>query len=65
VVTRSEINALYLRDDSGKLVFRQVRLGRRYSDQIEILAGLDAGETLVLDPVGAGIEIKRQLDSDR
>lgn len=65
LVSRSEINALYLRDDSGKLVFRQVRLGRKYDDQIEILAGLDAGESVVLDTVGAGIEIKSQLDSDR
>lgn len=63
LVSRSEINALYLRDSNGKLVFRQVRPGKQYADQVEILAGLDAGETVVLDPVGAGIEIKRRLDS--
>ncbi|MCP4334683.1 MAG: efflux RND transporter periplasmic adaptor subunit [Gammaproteobacteria bacterium] len=63
LVTRSEINALYLRDSDGKLIFRQVRPGNQYADQIEILAGLDAGETVVLDPVGAGIEIKRRQDS--
>jgi RND family efflux transporter MFP subunit len=63
LVTRSEINALYLRDTDGKLVFRQVRPGNRYADEVEILAGLDVGETVVLDPVGAGIEIRRELDS--
>jgi len=63
LVTRSEINALYLRDSSGRLIFRQVRPGNQYADQVEILAGLDAGETVVLDPVGAGIEIKRRLDN--
>lgn len=63
LVTRSEINALYLRASDGRLIFRQVRPGNQYADQVEILAGLDAGETVVLDPVGAGIEIKRRLDS--
>jgi len=63
LVSRSEINALYLQDSAGKYFFRQVRPGNRYADQIEILAGLDAGETVVLDPVRAGIEMKRQLDS--
>ncbi len=63
LVTRSEINALYLRDSDGRYSFRQVRPGNRYADQVEILAGLDAGETVVLDPVRAGIEMKRQLES--
>jgi RND family efflux transporter MFP subunit len=63
LVSRSEINALYLRDSDGRFIFRQVRPGNRYADQVEILAGLDAGETVVLDPVRAGIEMKRQLGS--
>ena len=65
LVTRSEINALYLRDDNGRLSFRQVRTGRSFGDEVEILAGLDAGETVVLDPVGAGIEIRRQLEDSQ
>ncbi len=63
LVSRSEVNAVYLRDSTGKLVFRQVRPGNRYADQVEILAGLDAGETIVLDPVRAGVQMKRRLDS--
>ena len=65
LVTRSEISALYLRADNGDLSFRQVRTGRIFGDQVEILAGLDAGEAVVLDPVGAGIEIRRQLENQR
>lgn len=65
MVSRSEINAVYVEDEAGRLALRQVRPGTRYGDQIEILAGLDAGETIVLDPVRAGIELKRQRDSDQ
>jgi len=54
---------VYLQDSAGKLVFRQVRPGNLYADQVEILAGLDAGETVVLDPVRAGIQMKRQMKS--
>jgi len=63
LVSRSEVNAVYLQDSAGKLVFRQVRPGNLYADQVEILAGLDAGETVVLDPVRAGIQMKRQMKS--
>jgi multidrug efflux pump subunit AcrA (membrane-fusion protein) len=62
LVSRSEVNALYLRMADGRLDFRQVRPGNHFGDQVEILAGLDAGETVVLDPVRAAIELKRQLD---
>jgi RND family efflux transporter MFP subunit len=62
LVSRSEVNALYLRLADGRLDFRQVRPGNHFDDRVEILAGLDAGETVVLDPVRAAIELKRQLD---
>jgi len=60
LVSRSEVNALYLKRADGRLDFRQVRSGNQYGDQVEILAGLDAGEIVVLDPVRAAIELKRQ-----
>jgi RND family efflux transporter MFP subunit len=63
LVSRAEVNAVYVLDDGGKISFRQVRPGNRYGEQIEILAGLDAGETIALDPVSAGILHKRQLDA--
>jgi len=63
VVSRAEVNAVYVLDTAGKLSFRQVRPGNRIGDQVEILAGLDEGETIALDPVRAGIEHKRQLDA--
>jgi len=63
LVSRSEVNAVYVIAADGKLAFRQVRPGNRYGEQVEILAGLDENEIIALDPVRAGIEHKRQLDA--
>lgn len=65
LVSRSEVNAVYVLDAAGRLSFRQVRPGNRVGDQVEILAGLGEGETIALDPVRAGIQHKRQLDAAR
>lgn len=53
VVRRSELTAVYVLSAQGKPVLRQVRLGARVGDEIEVLAGLDAGEKVLLDPARA------------
>ncbi|MBT8091691.1 MAG: efflux RND transporter periplasmic adaptor subunit [Gammaproteobacteria bacterium] len=63
VIRRSELSAAYVVRDDGVLL-RQLRLGRRYGDSIEVLAGLDAGEAVALDPVRAGIFLKEQQGAD-
>jgi multidrug efflux pump subunit AcrA (membrane-fusion protein) len=35
-----------------------VRPGRTEGDQVEILAGLEAGEQVALDPIQAGVYLK-------
>ena len=64
LISRAEVNAVYIVAADGRVSLRQVRPGNRYDDRIEILAGLDAGESVALDPVRAGIEHKRQQESD-
>ena len=59
IVRRSELSAVYVVTD-GRVGLRQVRLGRRYGEDAEVLAGLDEGETVALDPVAAGIYIKER-----
>lgn len=59
IVRRSELSAVYVVTD-GRVGLRQVRLGRRYGEDVEVLAGLDEGETVALDPVAAGIYIKER-----
>ncbi len=59
ILRRGEISTVYVIRD-GKPVLRQVRLGEATVDgEIEVLAGLAAGETISLDPVKTGIEMKQ------
>ncbi|MBK1732172.1 efflux RND transporter periplasmic adaptor subunit [Thiococcus pfennigii] len=60
VVYRSELTAVYVQGDDGRLALRQIRAGRTVDDQILVLAGLEAGERVVLDPLAASRQIKAQ-----
>jgi RND family efflux transporter MFP subunit len=57
VVRRSELSAVYVASED-RVTLRQVRLGRRYGDSIEVLGGLTEGESVATDPVSAGIYLK-------
>ncbi|MEJ2176597.1 MAG: efflux RND transporter periplasmic adaptor subunit, partial [Gammaproteobacteria bacterium] len=57
LVQRSEVKGVYVIHDD-QIRFRQVRIGNRFDDQIEVLAGLSPGELVALDPVQAGILAK-------
>lgn len=59
VVRRSELSAVYVASDDT-VALRQVRLGRRYGDSVEVLAGLAEGESVATEPVSAGIYLKDQ-----
>jgi len=61
IVQRSELTALYVVDGKGGASLRQVRIGRLFGQRVEVLAGLDDGERVALDPVRAGIYLKEQL----
>ena len=57
VLHRSEVVAVYVVDAKGGVQLRQVRLGEATTDgAIEVLAGLNAGEQVALDPVKAGMK---------
>jgi len=53
VVERSEVTAVYVLDPGGRTSMRQVRLGHRIDDRVEILSGLTRGERIALDPLSA------------
>ena len=52
VVRRSEVSAVYVVSD-GVPALRQVRIGARAGENVEVLAGLAAGEQVAVDPVAA------------
>ncbi|HRZ04748.1 MAG TPA: efflux RND transporter periplasmic adaptor subunit [Candidatus Competibacteraceae bacterium] len=59
LVQRGEVSAVYVVKDR-QVSLRQVRPGRVEGDPVEILAGLDAGEQVALDPIQAGVYLKEQ-----
>lgn len=60
VVHRAEVTGVYVLDDQGRLTLRHVRTGRVLDGKVVVLAGLHAGEQVALDPVAAGVALKRQ-----
>ncbi len=61
VVHRGEVTGVYVVSANGQVGLRQIRIGRRVGDRIEVLAGLDPGERVALDPIAAGVYLKKQL----
>ena len=66
VLRRGEVTAVYVVDVDGHAQLRQVRLGEPSGDElVEVLAGLDAGETVSIVPMRTGIEASRIPDTAR
>lgn len=60
ILRRSEVTAVYV-VEGERLQLRQVRLGRSQADgYTEVLAGINPGERIALDPVKAGMHLKQQ-----
>jgi RND family efflux transporter MFP subunit len=60
IVKRSEVTGVYVLEDDQSIRFRQVRPGHAVADNMTIvLAGLDEGEKIALDPVAAVIKLKQ------
>ncbi|MBB5942283.1 efflux RND transporter periplasmic adaptor subunit [Xanthomonas sp. 3307] len=59
LLQRGELSAAYVLVD-GRLILRQLRIGRRDAQRVEVLAGLRAGERVVRDPVAAGQALAAQ-----
>lgn len=60
VVRRGEVSAVYVVDAQGVPHLRQVRLGEAVADgQLEVMAGLAAGDKVSLEPVKSGIALKQ------
>lgn len=53
VLRRAELVAVYVIGADGRPLLRQVRLGAASGEQVEVLAGLAAGERVAIDPQAA------------
>lgn len=65
VAYRSEVTGVYVIDDKGRTLLRQVRVGKLTNDgKVRILSGLDAGEKIAIDPLHAAVYLKQmQIDA--
>ncbi|MES9942648.1 MAG: efflux RND transporter periplasmic adaptor subunit [Candidatus Thiodiazotropha sp. 6PLUC2] len=61
VVYRSEVTAVYVLDENDQVRFRHIRTGHPSAeDTMTVIAGLSAGEQVILDPVAAATTLKQQ-----
>ena len=61
LVRRSEVTAAYVVESDGQVRFRQVRVGATQADdRVVVLAGLNEGERVAIDPVAASQALKAQ-----
>lgn len=66
VVYRSEVTGIYVVAKGGRISFRQIRSGgENGEDTIIILAGLDEGEQVALDPIAAGVLLIKQRNKEK
>ncbi|MDZ7662366.1 efflux RND transporter periplasmic adaptor subunit [Thiohalophilus sp.] len=66
VVHRSEVTGAYVLDEQGGLHLRQLRIGEQFDDgMVEVLAGLEEGEQVALDPIRATAYYKEQQAGER
>ncbi|MEE9302452.1 MAG: efflux RND transporter periplasmic adaptor subunit [Thiotrichaceae bacterium] len=62
VAYRGEVTGVYVLNEDGQPLLRQIRLGRKLHDgNIMVLAGLDDGEVIAKDPVHATLFLKRSV----
>jgi RND family efflux transporter MFP subunit len=53
LLRRSEVTGVYVVGDDGRVSLRQLRIGHRFDDRVEVLTGLRPGERIAADPVAA------------
>ena len=59
ITQRGELSAVYVVQD-GRLLLRQLRLGARSGDRVEVITGLNAGDVVASDPIAATQAIAQQ-----
>lgn len=61
IVHRSEVTGVYVQAADGRISLRHIRAGHELDDEtIVVLAGLEAGEQVALNPIAAGARLKQQ-----
>lgn len=59
LVRRGELSGVYVVGADQSVGLRQLRLGHRYGEQVEVLAGLTPGERIASDPEAAALYLAK------
>jgi len=59
LVQRSEVTSVYVVAEKS-IRLRQIRLGNRVGNQVQVLSGLSVGEGIAADPLAANIRLSEQ-----
>lgn len=59
LVQRGEVSGVYVIDPDHAVLLRQLRLGHRFGDKVEVLSGLAKGERIALDPQAAALYLAK------
>ncbi|MEN8178297.1 MAG: efflux RND transporter periplasmic adaptor subunit [Pseudomonadota bacterium] len=68
VTERAGIEGVYVSDEMGHVRFRSLRLGKAWQDKHEVLAGIEAGAWVILDPpvrLREGDRVKQAMPHER
>jgi RND family efflux transporter MFP subunit len=60
LVRRGELSAVYVVGADHSVGLRQLRLGHRFGDEVEVLAGLAAGDRVARDPEAAALYLAKR-----
>ncbi|HEX6613980.1 MAG TPA: efflux RND transporter periplasmic adaptor subunit [Rhodanobacteraceae bacterium] len=64
LVRRGELSAVYVVGAGHSVDLRQLRLGHRFGDEVEVLAGLAAGDRVARDPEAAALYLTKRHDGN-
>ena len=62
LVRRGELSAVYVVGADHSVGLRQLRLGHRFGDKVEVLAGLAPGDRVARDPEAAALYLVKRHD---
>jgi len=56
IVEKGQLTGVYAVDNQGLVLYRIVRLGKAYNDQIEILSGINSGDKVIIEGVEKAVD---------
>jgi multidrug efflux pump subunit AcrA (membrane-fusion protein) len=56
VVAKGQLKGVYVVDNNRVITYRLVRLGKKYGGSVEILAGLNPGDTIIAADVARVVD---------